>query len=77
MSEVCASTYLAGLVSTHVYLTSWHLCQTPLNVGEAYPVHTWLTSCNCAIHTYMHTYNQIHKQALRHCIWHAAAGAIN
>ena len=49
MSEVFAPRYLAGLVSTHGYLRSRHLCQTPLNGVEAYPVRTWLTSWNCAI----------------------------
>ena len=49
MSEVFAPRYLAGLVSTHGYLRSRHLCQTPLNGGEAYPVRTWLLSWKRAI----------------------------
>ena len=49
MSEVFAPRYLAGLVSTHGWLRSRHLCQTPLNGGEAYPVRTWLSSWNRAI----------------------------
>ena len=49
MSEVFAPRYLAGLVSTHGWLRSRHLCQTPLNGGEAYPVRTWLLSWNRAI----------------------------
>ena len=37
MSEVFAPRYLAGLMSTYGYLRSRHLCQTPLNGGEALP----------------------------------------
>ena len=51
MSEVFkfAPRYLAGLVSTHRWMRSRHLCQTPLNGGEAYPVRTWLLSWTRAI----------------------------
>ena len=58
MSEVFAPRYLAGLVSTHGQLRSRHLCQTPLNGGEAYPVRTWPLSWNRAIqiqNTNIHT----------------------
>ena len=55
MSEVCTPRYLAGFVSTHGELRSRHLCQTPLNGGGAYPVHTWMSSWSRAIHTYIHT----------------------
>ena len=51
MSGVCAPRYLLGPVSTHGWSTSLHLYQTPLSEGEAYPVHTWLSSWNPAIHT--------------------------
>ena len=53
MSEVCAPRYLAGLSCTHEYLRSERLCQTPLNRGDAYPVRTWLSSWNRAIHAYI------------------------
>ena len=36
-------------------MRSRHLCQTLLNGGEAYPVHTWLSSWNRAMHTCIHT----------------------
>ena len=49
MSKVLAPRYLAGLVSTHGYLRSRHLCQTLLNGSEAYPARTWLLSWNRAI----------------------------
>ena len=49
MSEVFAPRYLAGLVSTHGKLRSWHSSQTPLNGGEAYRLRTWLSSWNRAI----------------------------
>ena len=51
MSEVCALRYSAGLVSTYGNLRRQHLCQTPSCGGEAYPLPTWLSSWNCAIHT--------------------------
>ena len=54
MSEVCAPRYLAGLVSTHGQLRSPHLCRTPLHVGEAYPVRTWLSSWVALYHTSIH-----------------------
>ena len=54
ISEVYAPRYLAGLVLTEGQSRSQHLCQTPLSMGEAYPVPLWLSSCNCAIHTYIH-----------------------
>ena len=54
MSEVCAASYLAGLVSTHGWLRRRHLCQKPSNGVEAYPVHTWLSNWKCAVHTYIH-----------------------
>ena len=34
------------------YWRSWGFCQMPLKGGEAYPVQTWLSSWNRAIHTY-------------------------
>ena len=53
MGEVCTPKYLADLVPTHGWLRSQHLCQMPLDGGEAYPVRTWLSCWNRATHTDM------------------------
>ena len=50
MSDVCAPRYLAGLVSTQEKLRSPHLCQVPLNGGEAYPV---VPGCQAGTALYM------------------------
>ena len=45
---------------------SRHLCQTPLNGGEAYPVRTWLLSWNRAIQ--IQNTNSL-EEASHHCIF--------
>ena len=61
MSEVCAPRYC--LVSTHGWLKAGTCAERPLN-GEAYPVRTWLSSWNRAIH--IHTYIHIAPCAPEH-----------
>ena len=54
MRGVCAPRSLAGLMSTHGYLRSRHLCRMPLNGSER--LTPCLPGCQIEIALYIHTY---------------------
>jgi hypothetical protein len=48
-------TEILGIVSTHGYLRSRHMCQVPLSGGEAYLFPPWLQELQQSLHEYIHT----------------------